>query len=150
MGMYGRWPKNEDGSEKKAWPVTDCTGDRGMTVQSDKKEADINNIVSRIMKTGQLPPTVRGQPFYGDDLSIFGDYQDCWMKVREANELFASYPADVRRRFDNDPAKMLMFLDDPANLDEAVKLGIVQKAPVPEQEPPVPAAGAPAPAGAGS
>lgn len=131
MSMYGKWKEGE-----VAWPVTDCTGDKGFTVQSDRDDADINKIVQRFMKSGQLPPSLRGEPFYGD-VSEFGDLQDSLIKIQEANELFMQYPAEVRERFDNDPVKLVDFLADEGNRKEAEDLGLVVPAPAPAEVPPV-------------
>lgn len=127
-------------------PVVDCSDDLKagkMAVQSDAAEVNINNILKRI-KAGQLPPELNGQPFYGD-VSEIGDLASCFEKIQAANELFMSYPAELRERFDNDPVKMVEFLEDPGNLKEAVELGLALRRPVPE--PPAPPAGSP-PAGA--
>lgn len=142
MSMYGAYPKNADGTEKVAWPSTSYVGDRGFTVQADRDEADINKIIARFNKTGQLPPVVRGEPFYGD-VSYFGDLAESLIKVQEADELFMSFPAELRERFENDKVKFLEFVGDDKNRDEAIKLGLIQKAPVPDQEPSAPAPAAP-------
>lgn len=122
----------------KAWPVTDCSGDKGLTVQSDRQDADINVVVGRFVKTGQVPVLRGGQPFYGD-VSIFGDLQSSMLKIQEADELFMAYPAEIRERFDNDKVKLVEFLADEANYEEALKLGLVQKRPEVEAPPAPPA-----------
>lgn len=136
MSMYGKYPKNVDGTEKKAWPSTDFTGDKGFTVQADRDDADINKIIARFNKSGVLPPTMKGEPFYGD-ASDFDDLQGALLKVKAADELFMQYPAELRERFDNDPVKMLDFLADEGNRKEAEELGLVVPRPKPA-EPPVP------------
>lgn len=123
-------------------PVVDCSDDLKAgrhAVQADAAEVDINNIIKRIQK-GATPPQLGGQPFYGD-VSEFSDLGDAFMKIQEANELFMSYPAQLRERFDNDPVKLVEFLSDPSNLKEAVELGLALKRPDPEPEAPA----APAP-----
>lgn len=141
MSMYGKYRPGE-----KAWPSTSFVGDPGRTVQSDRDEADINKIVARIQKTGQLPPMLKGQPFYGD-VSEIGNLAECMEKVLEAENLFMTFPAEVRERFANDPVRMVDFLADETNREEAVKLGIVQaKVPEPKAEAPAAAAAAPVPA----
>lgn len=122
--------------------VTDCTGDEILTTQADAKEVDINNIMKRIEKTGMLPTLSNGQPFYGD-VSEFGGLQEAIMKVQEADELFMSLPAQVRERFDNDPVRMIEFLEDGSNYEEALKMGLVRPRPEPAPAPaPSPAPGA--------
>jgi phage internal scaffolding protein len=108
-------------------PTVDCSGDKPLTVQASRDEVDINKIVARIQK-GQAVPTLNGQAFFGD-VSELGGLQDAFIKTREAEELFMQFPADVRSRFNNNPVEFVEFFEDPANLDEAVKLGFVERAP---------------------
>lgn len=112
--------------------------------QASADEADINKIVARILK-GQTVLASDGQPFYGD-VSEFGGLQEAIIKVQEAEELFMQYPAEIRGKFENDPVKMVEFLEDPKNLDEAIKMGLANPKPVTEK-PPVPEPAA-APSGA--
>lgn len=129
MSMYGKYQKI-DGKEPVVNPGTDFTGDKGFTVQASRDDADINKILARFQKTGQLPPTFNGEPFYGD-VSEIGDLQDCLIKVQQANELFMQYPAELRERFDNDPVKLVDFLGNEDNRLEAEELGLVVKQPQP-------------------
>lgn len=111
-------------------PTVDCTDDfkkGNMAVQSDANEVDINKIVARMQKGGTIP-IVDGEPFYGDVSGLNG-LQDAFIKVREANELFMEYPADIRERFENDPVKMVDFFSDDNNYTEAVDLGLVKPRP---------------------
>lgn len=142
MSMYGKYKDKKGPLKVEEWPIVDCKGDPGFTVQADADEADINVLVARYNKSGQLPPMRGGQPFYGD-VSDIGDLQESLIKVQEGNRLFMSYPADLRERFDNDPAKLIAFLSDDNNLKEAEELGLVAKRPIVE-----PAASAVPPAGA--
>ena len=45
--------------------------------------------------------------------------------IIQAQDQFASLPANIRDRFANSPEKYLAFLADSANKEEAVKLGLV-------------------------
>lgn len=131
MSMFNDYP----GFPRK---VVDCSKDPVVVVQADANEADINKIVARMNKTGQMPRMADGEPFYGD-ISEFTGLQDAYIKVQEANELFMSMDASIRTRFDNDPVKMVEFLEDPSNYDEALELGMVVKRPkVSEPDPGVP------------
>lgn len=129
MGMYGRFPKvfDDDGIlvEQRADPVVDCSKDKPMTVQSDRDTADINRIVKLIASGGQ-PGINQRPPFYGD-VSELGGLQESIIKLQEADDLFMSYPAEIRERFDNSYVKFVEFLEDPDNLDEAIALKIVDK-----------------------
>lgn len=99
--------------------------DETRTQQHFKDEVDINTIVKRFGLTGQLPENVR-VPLQVDFEDIF-DFQTAMNVVRAGEEAFMTMPADVRARFGNDPARFLSFVQDPANTDEAVKLGVAIK-----------------------
>lgn len=96
-----------------------------LTKQSFAEECDINTIVRRFNLTGQLPTDVDA-PTYAD-FSDIPDFQSAMNAVLAAQESFASMPADVRARFNNDPASFVDFCSDDANYDEAVKLGLIYK-----------------------
>lgn len=103
------------------------------TEQSHRKKCNINTIVNKAMRTGRLP-LVDSIGQYGD-FSQVGDYHSCLQAVRQADEAFMKLPADVRKRFRHDPHEFIAFMDDPKNLDEAVKLGLVERVPVEPVEP---------------
>lgn len=98
--------------------------DSSLAVQSSVEECDINTIVRRFGLTGELPdtPTV---PMSGDFMDVV-DYQTALNSVIAADAAFMEYPAGVRSRFDNDPQKMMEFVADVANLDEARRLGLLK------------------------
>lgn len=98
------------------------------TKQSFREQVNINSILARHRKSGMVDHVNGKQPFYGD-VSNIGTYQEALDVVNRAAQLFNGMSAAVRRRFDNDPLRMIEFLQDPANLDEATKLGMVAKAP---------------------
>lgn len=96
-----------------------------MTQQHFKDECDINVIVDRYKVTGVLgDPLDTRTPVYGD-FSSMPEFIDAQNIIARASEQFASLPSDVRKRFDNNPALMLEFLQDENNREEAVKLGLV-------------------------
>jgi len=97
--------------------------DPSLTQQHQKQDADINTIVARFGLTGELPFADR-QPRYGDFTAVT-DYHSAMNAVAEAKEDFMSLPADLRARFNNDPAALIDFLAVDANRDEAIKLGLV-------------------------
>lgn len=101
----------------------------GLTKQSFAGEVDINKIIAAFERTGMVTHLNSKEPFYGDVSDLVG-YQECLDKVNEADALFMGMDARVRERFANDPAKMVEFLADPANLPEAITLGMAVKRPV--------------------
>lgn len=120
----------------KKTPVTISNWGEGRTKQSHKDETDINSIMKRFEKTGMIEFINSHEPKYGDVTAM--DYQTSMQNVAQANEMFADLPAKVRDRFDNDPAELLEFLDNPANREEAVLLGLVEPQKEPNPETPVP------------
>lgn len=108
--------------------------DLSLTQQHQKDEADINTIVKRFGLTGQLPTNVR-VPTYGDFTGV-SDFQTAMNAVNMAEASFMTMPADVRARFENDPAKFVDFCSDPSNADEMIKLGLAVKKQTSEPTPP--------------
>lgn len=96
--------------------------EKSLAVQDAAEEADINTIVRRFGITGQLPNDVR-PPQYGDFTGV-SDYQEALNAVLEADRAFMTMPADVRARFQNDPALFVDFCSNPDNLVEMRKLGL--------------------------
>lgn len=98
--------------------------------QSAKEECDINTIVRRFGVTGQLP-LVAHVPNYGDFTGV-DDYQSALEALKAADDAFMQMPAEVRKRFNNDPGVFVDFCSDPANLEEMRKLGLAPPLPSPE------------------
>lgn len=94
-----------------------------LTQQSFASQVDINNIVKRAMQTGSLPEGTSFSLRFGD-ASTLPDFLEAQIIVASANEAFAQMPSELRDRFNNDPVKLLAFMSDEKNLDEAVKLGL--------------------------
>lgn len=118
----------------------------GRTKQSFKDECDINNIMRKYQKTGLVEAVNKHQARYGDVPAM--DFREAVENLRLADEMFMDMPSNVRKRFDNDPGEFLAFVQDPANRDEAIELGLIIP-PVADPSAAVPAAG-PAPAAVGS
>lgn len=102
----------------------------GRTKQSFKDECDINTIVSRFLRTGQLDFASKLEPRYGDTTGI--EYQSAMNTVAAAKSLFNAIPAALRDKFENEPAKFLAFVQDERNRDEATKLGLLKPVAVSE------------------
>lgn len=95
------------------------------TLQAPAAEIDVNVLVARAKAGEDLSRFVRpGQ--YLDMTQVPTDLRDALAIVQRANDLFMSLDANVRERFFNDPARMVDFLSDSNNRDEAIKLGLVK------------------------
>lgn len=113
------------------------------TVQQQfQEDADINTMIRRHNagpgRFGQpmgVDPNATRQPRFMELPSE--SYHESLNRVQDAKNLFMSYPARVRARFGNDPFQMLRFIEDPRNIDEAQRLGLVEARPdlMPETAP---------------
>jgi len=102
--------------------------DPSLAQQHMKDECDINVIVERFGVTGSLP--VKSiEPSYGD-FSGVSDYHTALNKIKAAEAEFMALPAKLRAKFDHDPNALLNFLENEANRDEAIELGLIDGEPV--------------------
>jgi len=100
--------------------------DKSLTNQADMDSADINKIMDKFAKTGQiLDNGVTRNPVYGDFTEV-PNYHEALSAVRRTEQAFSLLPAKVRNRFQNDPQQLIDFMQDPKNLAEAEKLGIIE------------------------
>lgn len=113
----------------------DFTETHSLAKQSFAAECDINNILKKFEKTGMVEHVKQHHGHYGDFIDA-PDYLTAMTAIVEAQEAFDSLPANVRKRFANDPAQFLEFVHDPDNRDEMQKLGLLE--PVQEATPPAP------------
>jgi len=104
--------------------------DATLTQQHFKDECDINNILRQFNVTGLLPQAAL-TPRYGDFTGI-SDYQTALNQVIAAEDEFMRLPAELRARFENDPAQLIEFLENSENKDEAIKLGLVNAEELPQ------------------
>jgi len=116
--------------DRKAWSNAnglECL-DVSRTIQAQKDEADINNIVRNFGVTGKVPQSVR-VPTYGDFDST-SDYREALEAIKAAEASFLAMPSDLRLKLDNDPGRFVEWCADEKNLDEMRKLGLAVPAPV--------------------
>lgn len=102
----------------------------GRTKQSFKDECDINNIMRRYAVTGVIEHLSQREPQYIDTTGA--EFMDAMLVVAEAKTRFAELPAEIRNRFENDPAKLLDFVHDPENLEESIKWGFIDRDKLPQ------------------
>ncbi len=98
---------------------------RTRTKQSEAKATNINTIVSQYDRTGLLPQDGREALFA--DVADAPDYRTALELIQQADDLFMGMPAELRARFDNEPAIFLDWTSDPANREEMVELGLIEK-----------------------
>lgn len=116
--------RDSDGKERVRVRTVSVLPSR--TQQQFAEQVDVNNIVSKYKKTGEWLHLTRKQGVYAD-VSNITDYKESVDKVHMAHAAFAALPSALRNRFQNDPAQLLAFLQDPSNRDEAISLGLIDK-----------------------
>jgi len=103
--------------------------DASLAQQQFKEECDINNIMEKFGMTGLIPQSPLTAT-YGDFSGVY-DYHSALNAIIDAEGQFDALPATLRARFDNDPANLIDFMENPENRSEAEKLGLlVQKSEV--------------------
>ena len=97
--------------------------DPSLTHQSFAQECDLAAVMAQWGRGIQanVNPDV---PVY-EDVSDLVDYQQALAIVSEARDSFSALPSRVRERFDNNPASLIEFLNNPANTEEARSLGLL-------------------------
>lgn len=135
-----RAPGNYDPNEASREAGLACP-EPTLTQQHQADETDINLIVKRYMQTGVLPQS-RLEPLYGDFETF--NFHDAQNRIRAAEEAFMAIPAEIRQRFNNDPATFVEFAANPENESELIRLKLRDPRPEDPVTPPVPS---PAPTG---
>lgn len=120
-------------SEKPQTGVS-FAGQVSRTKQAHKSECDINNIMARFQKTGAMTHFNRHSPSYG--FATSDTFHEAMQTVQRAEQMFGDLPANLRRKFDNNPAGFLAFVQNPENLPEMIELGLAVKRPAPVSEEP--------------
>jgi len=99
----------------------DCSAG-GRTKQAMAKDCDINLIMAKYVKTGVIDHGRKYSGDYGYADSV--DFHGAMNIVAKGDSMFADLPAVVRGRFNNDTALFLDFVQDEANAEEMVELGL--------------------------
>lgn len=97
--------------------------DELITEQHHREQCDVNQIMARFKRSGAIDHVSKHGPTYQDNTSL--DYHTGMNIVAQANTMFAELPASVRKRFHNDPAQFLDFVQNPKNKTEMAELGLL-------------------------
>lgn len=109
--------------------------DESLTQQNFAEEVDINTLVRRFHLSGEMPGDVRPVT-YGDFTGV-SDFHSAANAIALARESFDRMPAELRRKFNNDPQEFVAFCSDESNLEEMRKLGLAVAKPEAEPVAPV-------------
>lgn len=107
-------------------PKLMCTKEENRTKQSFKNMCNINEIMKKYKKNGELPGIIKENPKYGDFTNV-PTYQEGLNTIIKAQAQFDALPSNVRKRFHNEPAEFLEFVNNEENKDEMIKMGLAVK-----------------------
>ena len=106
------------------------------TQQHFKDECDIDRILTKYSQTGFLvDPLAPRRDFLFGDFSESVSFMDAQNRIARVREAFDSLPSQIRDRFANDPYRLLSWLEDSNNTEEAVKLGLLPESSLPKPDP---------------
>lgn len=108
----------------------------GRTKQAMRDECDINFIMKKFIKTGAVEHGNKFSGDYGYATSV--SFHDAMNLISKGESMFSELPAAIRLRFENDVPSFLDFVQDPANAEEMVSLGLSEPR-EPEAAPAAPA-----------
>lgn len=121
-------PKVYTPFDRPTGEILSCEGDECRTQQHFAEECDINAIMKRYEQTGILDPALIDQR-----QAVFADFSDGtdFMQIQDrlaaVRTTFEQLPANVRNRFNNNPAALIDFLADERNTEEAIALGLAAR-----------------------
>ncbi|WNK12416.1 MAG: internal scaffolding protein [Microvirus sp.] len=115
--------------------ITYFHGEESLTQQHFTEAADLNTIAKRFgLEKGPLPIAPLDPNAYGD-FSNVPDLRTILDLAHQAKESFNELPPKLRARFNNEPAQLWEFVNDPENADEAVRLGLLKRRETPPEPP---------------
>lgn len=110
-----KYPEPERDSKGKILYVTE---------QAHKDSVDINKIVKKYSKTGLIEHINHIEAAWG---TLDGkDFKDMMDKITGIQEDFDRLPSPIRNKFNHNPEKMLAYLADEKNTNEAIELGLLK------------------------
>ena len=108
--------------DRKLCPTVN-TG-KGLTEQSHLEQCDINIILHDYSRTGFMRHAKQNQGRY-DDVSAM-DFQKSMETVANVKSMFEGLPSEVRKEFGHDPKHFLQYVQDPKNVNELAKRGVLK------------------------
>jgi phage internal scaffolding protein len=98
-------------------------GTKSRTKQAHAKEADINYIMRKYLKTGLIEHSRNHQPDYG--FATSEDFHTSMNIITKANTMFEDLPSSIRSKFDNQPSQFLDFVNNENNKKEMQEMGLL-------------------------
>nr|WAE43532.1 MAG: internal scaffolding protein [Microviridae sp.] len=116
---------------------TRSTGDKIVrTQQHFGPECDINVMVARYKKTGKMGGENPETPPQYVDTTAFTEksFEESFEEVQKMQQTFNQLPAAIRAQFNHNPARLLAFLENPANRQAGIQLGLLEPPKRPKTE----------------
>lgn len=107
------------------------TGEKTLVQQQFKDETDLNMVLPRFSTAFRPVLPEATHPSYYGDFTDAVDFRTAVDRVKEATDRFDALPAELRARFDHNPAKLFAWVSNEKNHEEAITIGLLKK-----QEPP--------------
>jgi len=98
-----------------------------LTQQQHLDDCNINKIMEKIASGRMVMPTANN-PQYGDFSSGIS-YQEALDSTERIKNEFSKLPAAVKRKFGQDPSKLIDYLADSKNRKEAIEIGLIEDKP---------------------
>lgn len=92
--------------------------------KSHRQRVNINSIMAKINR-GVMPP-IKSGGLYGD-FSTVEDFHTSVQRVQDANNDFLALPSEIRKKFHQNPAELIEFLNNPDNYEKAVEYGLIDR-----------------------
>lgn len=97
---------------------------KGLTEQSHLEQCDINIILADYSRTGFMRHAKENQGRY-DDVTSY-DFQKSMETVANVKSMFEGLPSAIRNEFGHDPNNFLNYVQNPQNVNELAKRGILK------------------------
>lgn len=125
---FFRTPYNYDTDAASLESGVHCK-DPSLVREADSVDADINVIMKRYTQSGVIPMNadlVARMPLNGTEFPDGFDFRMAQDLIAQGRQAFMALPADIRSRFQNDPAQFVEFCSDRDNLPALRKMGLAQ------------------------
>lgn len=91
--------------------------------QHHKDACDIRNILTSILKSGDLSPIIGQRDGEEVDLTLIPSFEEAHAIVCQGNNVWESLSVDIRKKFNNSQHEFINFMSNPNNRDEIANLG---------------------------
>lgn len=97
------------------------------TQKQYKDDVDVNKIMARYKKTGQINHLRNAAQGTYMDLTQIPDLLTARLQILQAESAFQNIPPELRLKFQNKPENLIAYLKDSKNHEEAIHLGLMVK-----------------------